>query len=79
MVRSPCRSTCKLNEDDVCIGCFRHMQDIANWNKMSDRARHIAIIRTQKRRLARPYEEQDLNQVSPVDSLKHRQYKQQND
>ena len=25
---SPCIGTCTLDEDDVCVGCWRHIDDI---------------------------------------------------
>ena len=25
---SPCRGMCKLNEDNICIGCNRHIDEI---------------------------------------------------
>ncbi|WP_109762140.1 DUF1289 domain-containing protein [Pleionea mediterranea] len=74
-VRSPCRSTCKLNQQDVCVGCYRHMDEIANWNRLSERQKHLVIIRIQKRRWAKPYADQDLTKLKPITSVEYRQYK----
>ena len=29
---SPCVRNCCLNEDDVCIGCFRSIEEICGWS-----------------------------------------------
>ena len=34
---SPCVRNCCLNEKDVCLGCFRHLEEIRAWNKLDDR------------------------------------------
>lgn len=31
-VRSPCVSNCCLDHDDVCMGCFRHIDEITGWH-----------------------------------------------
>ncbi|NVK87205.1 MAG: DUF1289 domain-containing protein [Gammaproteobacteria bacterium] len=72
---TPCRSTCKLNSTAVCVGCFRHMAEIANWNRLSLKRRHVARIMAQKRRLARPYAQQPLDQLEPITSYWYRQFK----
>ncbi len=33
-VTSPCSSICSLNEDDVCIGCYRTRSEIRDWLHM---------------------------------------------
>lgn len=33
---SPCIASCKLNHDKICIGCYRHIEEIVDWNKRSD-------------------------------------------
>ena len=30
-VQSPCVSICALNDDDVCMGCYRSAQEITDW------------------------------------------------
>ena len=36
MVKSPCINTCSLNDDMICIGCYRHIDEIDSWDKLSD-------------------------------------------
>ncbi|AIL64237.1 DUF1289 domain-containing protein [Pseudomonas alkylphenolica] len=38
-VPSPCISTCRLDEHKVCIGCFRHVEDIRQWRSADDQRR----------------------------------------
>jgi predicted Fe-S protein YdhL (DUF1289 family) len=33
---SPCVACCKLNTDKICTGCYRHIEEIVDWNKRSD-------------------------------------------
>jgi len=35
MVDSPCIGVCEL-EDSVCVGCNRTVEEITNWEDMSD-------------------------------------------
>ena len=35
-VKSPCRLVCKYDENKVCIGCLRTMEEIVNWTEYSD-------------------------------------------
>jgi uncharacterized protein len=32
--QSPCRKVCRLDEDGMCVGCFRMLDEIANWEIM---------------------------------------------
>ncbi|MFQ6574866.1 DUF1289 domain-containing protein [Pseudomonas sp. UM16] len=40
-VPSPCISTCRLDEHKVCIGCFRHVEDIRQWRSADDDRRRL--------------------------------------
>ncbi|MFB2680330.1 DUF1289 domain-containing protein [Shewanella mangrovisoli] len=40
---SPCVARCGLNDEDYCMGCFRHIDEIVAWRDASD-AEHAAII-----------------------------------
>jgi len=43
-VPSPCVNVCALGLDDLCIGCFRTGQEIANWGSLSDEER-LEVLR----------------------------------
>ncbi len=34
-INKPCIRQCCLNEEDVCLGCFRTFDDMLQWNKSS--------------------------------------------
>ncbi|QDE31770.1 DUF1289 domain-containing protein [Shewanella polaris] len=34
-MHSPCVARCGLNEDDYCMGCFRHIDEIVTWLQTS--------------------------------------------
>jgi predicted Fe-S protein YdhL (DUF1289 family) len=38
-VPSPCISLCRLDEHKVCLGCFRHVEDIREWRSADDNRR----------------------------------------
>lgn len=39
---SPCVARCGLNDDDYCMGCFRHIDEIVSWRAASE-AQQAAI------------------------------------
>lgn len=36
---TPCIRICKLNDQQICTGCFRTLEEIANWLRYSDEQR----------------------------------------
>jgi predicted Fe-S protein YdhL (DUF1289 family) len=48
-VASPCVSICALDENDVCIGCFRTGNEISGWGRMANEQKHEVIARCKKR------------------------------
>ena len=51
-VKSPCISTCRLDETRVCIGCFRHVEDIREWRSADDQRRREISAQADARRQA---------------------------
>jgi predicted Fe-S protein YdhL (DUF1289 family) len=35
-IKSPCISLCQVNEEGVCIGCKRTLEEISEWSIMSN-------------------------------------------
>lgn len=35
-ITSPCVDNCCLNNDDICLGCFRHLDEITSWSSSSN-------------------------------------------
>ena len=47
---SPCISVCALNEDDVCIGCYRSADEIADWLLADADGKRAILARCAERR-----------------------------
>jgi uncharacterized protein len=39
MTASPCVRNCCLNDDDICLGCFRTLEEIVGWNEADNQQR----------------------------------------
>lgn len=35
-VMSPCVSICALDDEDICVGCYRTGMEISRWGSMTD-------------------------------------------
>lgn len=51
VVLSPCVSICALDENDVCIGCFRSAREIGDWGRVDNEEKR-RILRNVARRMA---------------------------
>ncbi|MCP5161799.1 MAG: DUF1289 domain-containing protein [Hahellaceae bacterium] len=52
VVRSPCVGICALNEDDLCIGCFRTGMEICRWGDMSNEEKRAVLRNVSERERA---------------------------
>lgn len=50
-IESPCVSQCGLNENNICTGCGRTLDEIRAW-KLADDGEKIAILNALARRRA---------------------------
>lgn len=48
---SPCIASCKLNNDKICVGCYRHIEEIVDWNKRTDTEQLQIINRLAERKI----------------------------
>lgn len=48
---SPCISVCALDEDDVCMGCYRTAAEITEWFMASDAEKRLILERSRERML----------------------------
>ena len=48
-VRSPCISVCTLDEEDVCVGCYRTLDEITGWMAMDREQRLDCLKRCNER------------------------------
>ncbi len=47
---SPCVARCGLNDEDYCMGCFRHIDEIVAWRDAYDAERAAIITRLAERK-----------------------------
>lgn len=47
---SPCVGQCCLNDEDICIGCGRLLEEIVNWSGRSDEEK-VTIVRNAAQRV----------------------------
>lgn len=49
MVKSPCVAVCALDENDVCIGCYRTGQEITDWGEMDNEQKREVLKKVAER------------------------------
>lgn len=49
-IQSPCVSLCKLDDNEVCTGCYRKLEEIVNWSKSDDQYKVEVINALEKRK-----------------------------
>ena len=52
-VKSPCIEVCSLNDQDVCIGCYRTANEIIEWFSASDERKRAILSAVKERRAPR--------------------------
>jgi len=46
---SPCSRNCCLNQENICMGCFRHIDEIVAWHSFSEQDKKQLMLVCQKR------------------------------
>jgi len=51
-VESPCVRNCCLDDDDICMGCFRSLDEIKDWSSCTDQIK-LSVLKNcfQRRQL----------------------------
>lgn len=52
VVNSPCVSVCALDENDLCVGCYRTGVEISQWGSMSPEEKRNVIDLVKEREKA---------------------------
>lgn len=52
-VESPCVRNCTLDDDDICLGCHRSIDEICAWGGASNDERRQILARAEARKSAR--------------------------
>ena len=50
--QSPCVRNCCLDDDLVCLGCFRTIEEIKDWSIVDDQQRRLILQNAQRRKEA---------------------------
>ncbi len=55
-LKSPCISICALNDDDVCVGCYRTGNEISHWGAMDNgQRREVLDMAYQRQKAENPF------------------------
>ena len=49
MVKSPCVAVCALDENDVCIGCYRTGEEITQWGQIDNEQKRDVLTKVAQR------------------------------
>lgn len=49
-VQSPCIEICVLNGEKICLGCFRTLGEISQWQQMEDKMQREVLQKAESRR-----------------------------
>lgn len=50
-ILSPCVRNCCLNEKDICLGCFRHINEIIAWQTCHEEEKLAILSKSEKRKV----------------------------
>ncbi|WP_083960600.1 DUF1289 domain-containing protein [Methylomonas lenta] len=48
-IPSPCVRNCCLDEQDICLGCFRSIEEICAWSKANSQLRQQFLLNAEQR------------------------------
>jgi uncharacterized protein len=51
-VQSPCLGNCCLDDEFVCTGCFRSLEEIKEWGVVDDQRRRVIVQNAVQRKAA---------------------------
>jgi len=49
LVESPCIRNCCLDGKDICLGCFRHLDEITGWQGFTNKEKKKVLLKCQQR------------------------------
>ncbi len=49
-VPSPCVRLCTLGDDDICVGCYRSIEEIMQWTRLDNSQKLEVLERCDRRR-----------------------------
>jgi predicted Fe-S protein YdhL (DUF1289 family) len=48
---SPCISICHLDDNDICVGCYRSANEITDWKNLDNESREQILAKAREREL----------------------------
>ena len=52
-IESPCIKQCCLDKQDICVGCYRHLDEIRQWSESTDQEKLIILTACQQRKASK--------------------------
>lgn len=49
-VPSPCVAACKLNAEQICTGCYRHIDEVVAWKQVGNARRRQILLQVEQRK-----------------------------
>lgn len=49
-IQSPCIRNCCLDPDNICLGCYRHIDEIVGWQNKTEQTKQQIIDLCQQRK-----------------------------
>ncbi len=46
---SPCINVCVLNSEDICLGCYRTLDEIGHWGALDEQQKAVIVERAKQR------------------------------
>lgn len=65
-VHSPCIRQCALDDDKICFGCFRTLEEIKRWNTTTSEDRKTIVQNADVRKTTRNLQNR-MNQITSRD------------
>jgi predicted Fe-S protein YdhL (DUF1289 family) len=56
IIDSPCTRTCCLDLNDVCVGCFRTLDEILAWSSLDNAQKKTVLSQCEQRKKSRKNE-----------------------
>lgn len=57
-INSPCVRNCCLDDEDICLGCFRSIEEIMRWGGANDKQKRQIMHRAKARKNERQIKEE---------------------
>lgn len=49
-IKSPCIHVCTLDENKICMGCYRSAEEVRNWFRYTDEEKRTSLKNAEERR-----------------------------